>query len=41
MPGPTVEILPGTFEPANYDKYITLKSESDQSITTLDIFQVH
>lgn len=39
--GPTVEVLPGVFEPAAFNKYITVKTLNDKSIMDLDIFDVH
>lgn len=38
---PTVEVLPGLFEPTAYNKYMTVKSVNGNSIMDLDIFDVH
>jgi len=39
--GPQVEIFPGQFQSASYDKYLVIKSLGGESIMDLHIFHVH
>ena len=41
LSGPLIQTLPGTFEPANHEQFLVVKSLDGVSVMDLDIFDVH